>query len=164
MKVGDKVRATGYFTKAIFLRGQSSLEVERRIGYRRGRLSAGWWLLFLERKPMVSEFEFRGYSQMSGGISQGHLPNPSDPRTAEQRLRDSGSDLGRQKTDIVNRVFTVTGANRLAKVIPIRGEFGESDYPPGSGIPQWTLTRNANLQATVVAKIEPGEMYLGNYL
>jgi hypothetical protein len=162
MKVGDIVRLGGYYTKARFFRGVSATEIERRIGYHSGRLARGWYLLFLLDPLQFSDFEVRGYSQMSGGVPQGHLPNPPDRRNSEQRLRAEGYDLDRIKKETVTDTFCLRGADRLAKVIPFAGEFGENDYPPGSGIPQWTLTTIK--QFKVAAFVNAGDKYMGDYV
>ena len=166
----------GDFSKALYYRSQSSDEVERRIGYRAGRLRKGWWLLFLTEMPKTDQFEYRGYSQMSGGIAQGHLQRnlPADQRgpNAEQSLKAAGYNLTgtsyqakgmKQKT--IEDTFRLQGWQRLAKVRPVAAEFGDADtpdYPPGTGIPQWTLTHP--LRWVAAAFVGPGEMYQGNYL
>lgn len=161
MQAGDIFTLGGFFTKAMFLRSQSGAEIERRLGYRTGRLSDGWRLLFLTEMPGASDFEYRGYTQMSGGVPLGHLLNPPDKRNSEQRLKDDGFDLGKLKLATISGVFTLEGPARLAKVIPVRGEYGEADYPPGIGYPQWTLTKRLNFK--VAAVLGPGETYLGDY-
>ena len=152
---------TGFFTRALFLRGRTSQELEDLLGYGGGRLGQGWWLLFMVELPGPQDFEFRGYSQMSGGVARGHLPAPPDPRTAEQTLRDRGHDdesLAAFKRKFVAANFTLHGAARLAKVIP---KLPGRDYPPGRGIPQWELVRARRFR--VVAEVAPGAMYLGSY-
>jgi hypothetical protein len=157
--VGDIVAARGFFTKAHWLRMRSSEEIERRIGYGPGRLADGWWLLFLIEMPAASDFEVRGYSHFSGGVVEGHLPMPPDPRTTEQRLRDDGYNLANIKRNLLATVFRLEGASRLAKVKPVRGG---SDYPPGEGIEQWTLIREKPFK--VAAFIGPGQRYEGLYV
>lgn len=163
MTVGDRVRRSGFITQAKFLRSQSSLEIERRLGYRTGRMAQGWTLLFLLDRLTEADFEFRGYSQMSGGVSQGHLPMPPDRRNAEEFLKEEGYDVPRLKRDVITTVFKYSGSDRLCKVIPTAGEFGENDYPPGSGIPQWTILKNREKWFQVAAVIGPNETYLGDY-
>jgi hypothetical protein len=161
LQVGGTANLRGFFTKALYLRNQPSLEVERRLGYRAGRLDEGWWLCFLLQMPRGDDFEVRGYSQMSGGVAQGHLASPPDPKNAEQKLKADGFDMAKIKGDLIVNTFRLSGPERLAKVIPARGEFGENDYPPGSGIPQWTLTKP--LQFMVAAFVGPREQYMGFY-
>lgn len=161
LTVGGTANLRGFFTKALYVRNQPSREIEKRLGYRAGRLDEGWWLCFLLQMPKGDDFEVRGYSQMSGGVAQGHLASPPDPRNAEQKLAADGVDMVKVKGNLLRDVFRLSGPERLAKVIPARGEFGENDYPPGSGIPQWTLTKP--LQFKVAAFMGPREDYQGNY-
>lgn len=75
-----------------------------------------------------------------------------------------GYDLPRMKRTILNDVFRLTGAERLAKVRPVAREHGDPtipDYPPGLGIPQWTLT--TPLRWVAAAFMAPGKVYDGNY-
>ncbi len=161
LAVGQTVEMDGFFTQAKWLRGRAPSDVERRIGYRSGRLRDGWYLMFLMRKPSVLEFELRGMSYMSGGVEQGHLPDPPDPRTAERRLGDDGFNVSGIKKKLVDEIFRVNGPGRLCKVVPIADPFGDSDYPPGSGIPQWILTRE--LPFRVAAVVGPRQTYSGTY-
>lgn len=151
----------GYVTKAKFIRGQSAGELEARLGFRKGRLNGGWRLYFLDEMPRPDDFEYRGYSQMSGGVERGHNPARSDGRTAEDRLRGSGADLMRLKERTVREVFAISGSERLAKVVPNDPATGENDYPPGTGIPQWQLTRE--LVFHLAAKLGLNEVYQGDY-
>lgn len=171
LRVGEMQKLQGDFSKALYYRSQSSSEVERRIGYRAGRLREGWWLMFLTVLPTPEQFEYRGYSQMSGGREQGHLPQYSSGPTAEDRLKSGGFNLTgsehqqrglKQKT--IAEVFRLSGPERLAKVRPVAREHGDPDvpdYPPGAGIPQWTLTQS--LIWVAAAFVAPGQTYLGNY-
>lgn len=92
----------------------------------------------------------------------GHLKNPTDPRNAEQRLLDDGYNVPAMKDRLISEVFALDGPDRLAKVEPVRDEFGENDYPAGSGVPQWTLSKPK--QFKVAAFIKAGQTYLGNYV
>jgi hypothetical protein len=162
MNLDEIVFRRGFFTKALWLRMQPADPLEARIGYRSARLADGWWLLFMLEVPRVDEFEVRGYSHLSGGVVQGHLPSPPDPRNAEQRLHDGGYDLARIKSSLIGNSFRIDGPERLAKVLPVRSEFGLDDYPPGTGIAQWTLTRAKAFR--VAAFMGPGQVYDGYYV
>jgi hypothetical protein len=155
---GQSVEITGFFTKARFLRQQSAAELERRLGYAQGRLDKGWWLLFLEKMPTPKDFEFMGYTYMSGGVVQGHLrPGP----TAEQRLKAGNYDVFGLKRRAILQTFRLFGPERLAKVVPIGGESGTMPYPPGTGFPQWRLVQP--LPFRVWGSIGPGQVYSGDY-
>jgi hypothetical protein len=155
---GQRVPMTGFFTKARFLRQQLASELERRLGYAQGRLGKGWWLLFLEQMPTPNDFEFMGYSYMSGGASQGHLrPGP----TAEQELKAEKYDVFGLKRRTILQTFRLSGPDRLAKVVPVDGASGPMPYPPGSGFPQWKLIQP--LPFRVWGSIGPGQVYSGDY-
>lgn len=161
MTKGETPWCDGFFTKAFWLRMQTSAELERRLGYRTGRMNDGWYLLFLLQMPTPDQFEFRGYSYLSGGVAQGHLANPPDRRNVEQQMRDEGKNLPQIKQRIIQDVFRLDGPERLAKVIPKRDPFGADDYPAGSGIAQWKLT--TPLPFKVVDFFAPGQTYTGFY-
>ena len=128
--------------------------------------------MFLLEKPTVDQFEYRGYSHMSGGIPQGHLPANRGNPTAEQRLHGAGVNLtGRSfeskglKQKTIEQTFKLAGADRLAKVRPVARAHGDPDvpdYPPGPGIPQWTLT--TPLRWVAAAFVAPGNTYEGHYV
>ena len=148
----------GYFSKAVHYRRQPPDELERRIGYSAGTLREGYWLMFLTRMPGVGQFEVRGYSHLPDGKEVGGRLN------AEERLRAEGYNLSGTsyqrkgiKHMLVEEVFRLVGADRLAKIRPVR----RGDYPPGSGIPQWALTEP--LPFVAAAFVGPGETYDGNY-
>lgn len=157
--VGATIHGRGYVTKASVLRMKSPDRLEQELGYQPGRLSGGWHLLFLLSLPTADQFEYRGYTNMSGGVSMGQLANPPDPRNAEQRLAGDGFDLAALKARTLADTFRVQGADRLAKVVPTNpGNL----YPPGLGQPQWEIT--ALLPFKVAAFVGPGGAYTGNYL
>ena len=150
----------GFVTVAMPLRSQSTAELESRLGYAPGRLNGGWWLLFLTQMPAPGDFEYRGYSHMSGGIPQGHLRLPGG-KTTEQMLRARGFNMRNLKAQTIANTFKLNGHHRLAKLLPVTDPSGPNPYPPGTGIPQWELVKC--LRFRVVKLIGPGQMYLGNY-
>ena len=160
LAVGGLVDMGGFFTKALYLRGVSAAELERRLGYHPGRLKDGWWLLFMETVPSMMEFRFKGYSQMSGGVAQGHLPGRANGSDAQDRLYNQGMDVDRLKQKVIRDTFTVIGANRLAKVVPV---MRQGTYPAGTGIPQWELERGVEKPFHVAAFIGPAGVYSGDY-
>ncbi len=158
LTVGSTIRTRGYVSKALYLRGQTSSELERRLGYRSGRLGHGWHLLFLLQKPRLDEFDLRGYSHLSDGIPRGGHHPP------EAELENEGwteADINRLKRGVVERTFKIAGPERLVKVVPVIEHSDAETYPPGSGIPQWRLS--AELPFRVQAFIGPGDVYRGGY-
>ncbi|MFK7838254.1 MAG: hypothetical protein AB8B60_18750 [Sulfitobacter sp.] len=156
----------GYFTQAIFLHGQTGWELERRIGYHSGMLKQGWLLAYLLEVPRAHEFELRGYSQLSNGIEQGNLPeNRNNPNVEEIALQEGSLDVEKAKFRLSTETFTVHGAKRLAKVVPL-GDLNpevETPYPQGSGIPQWTLKKGKRLRARIMGVFGPDDRWTGGY-
>jgi hypothetical protein len=154
----------GYITQAKYLRSQSTREIELRIGYRAGRLAEGYSLWFLLDRLTPEDFEFRGYSQMSGGVPMGHKPAHSDDPNAEQSLLAEGYDLAALKRRICDQTFRYVGPDWLCKVIPIREKFGDKDYPQGTGIPQWEIVRDRPKRFQLAAVVPGDGKYTGNYI
>ena len=162
--IGSIETSAGYITQAKFVRMQSASELERRLGFRAGRLKDGFKLMFLIDVLVPDDFEFRGYTQMSGGIERGHKAAFAKGPNAEQRLASDGVDLRRLKEKICRETFAYQGADRLCKVVPHAAPFGDADYPAGTGIPQWEILRNRSKRFKVADLVAPGQAYSGMYL
>ena len=119
--------------------------------------------MFLLDKLTPHDFEFRGYTQMSGGVVQGHLRQPPDPRNSEQRLHDGSYDAQKLNEKLVRETFVYSGPDRVCKVIPVAGVTGANDYPQGTGIPQWEILKTRPKRFKVAALISPNQLYTGNY-
>jgi len=150
MDVGDNISVKGYITQLHFVAKKTGPQLENLIGFKAGRLGLGWAMLHLTKMPKPGDFQFRGYSQMSGGISQGHLKNPIDKRTAEQRLKADEFDVVKLKEMIIKDTFAISGAKRLVKIIPNKKPAGNKDFPPGTGIPQWELVKPMKFKVAAV--------------
>ena len=145
MKVGDHMSVGGYATRLLFLAGQTPNELETRIGYHRGRLAQGFWLLVLAEQVRPADVELVGYSHFSGG-KIGH-PSQSARPTVESAAADQfGAEFLTHSKMRLASSFAEVGAQRLVKVLPaIRHDAAMANadqYPPGSGIPQFNLTTN----------------------
>jgi hypothetical protein len=150
--VGSRIPRAGFFTK-LYLLGDVSdgFELERRLGYKRGRLSRGWYLLLLlGDPPAADEFEFAGYSHFSGGRIRGHQIDPlRRGPTVEEDLRTDGLDVAVLRSATAKR-FVTQGPERVAKVVPRlrdtdahetsiqKGKYWNTELSP---IAQWVLTR-----------------------
>ena len=158
LAANQSILLDGFFTQVKYLKHQTYPQVERRLGLAPGRLARGWWLLFLEQMPSPADFEFMGYSHMSGGVVQGHL-RPGR-MTAEQELVSRNYDVFGLKQRTIRQTFSLSGPDQLAKVVPVNSPSGSMPYPPGSGVPQWKLI-NA-LSFRVWGLVGPGQIYSGN--
>lgn len=154
MRPGEKVQMKGYITQNHYLAGKSCSRLESLLGFKAGRLSGGWALLALTQLPKPDDFEFRGYSYLSGGMEKGHDSALSSGKTMEVKLKDGNFDLAKLKAAIIKNTFSVSGSKRLVRVVPKDPPSGNKDYPPGLGVPQWELIRK--LGFVVLGIMEPG--------
>lgn len=148
-KVGQAIKAAGYITQYHFVARKTGAQLERLIGYKAGRLGEGWMMLYLTQMPGPMDFKFRGYSQMSGGVSKGHLKTKEDLFAAQRdkELKFAQEyDVQKLKQAIIKNVFRLSGSKRLVKVIPNKRASGSKDYPPGAGIPQWELVKKLSFK------------------
>lgn len=149
----------GNFTKALYLRGQSSSELERRLGYGPGRLAQGWWLIFALDKPASTDFEFGGYTHFSGSRIGDPKLGASRDHVETDLAKHLGGSAGVAHAKIGHVAgLELSGPNRLAKVIPVAPG---NDYPVGAGIYQCNVT--SPVKCKVAAFVPPGGTYLGNY-
>ncbi len=128
----------GYFTIERNIRGLSTQEIERKLGFRRGRLTHGARVLVLEREPRADEFESAGSTRFSGG---------------------KGLNL-----EELQRTKSIPGAwlgQRLVKVVPDLIDSAFEWYPGASSIAaeQWKLTKN--VPAHEVCRLKAGDRYWG---
>ncbi len=154
---GRMVRRAGRFTKAAYLTGVGPREIEGRLGYRKGRLDPGWWLLFLTEMPGPDDFEVRSLGQGPAAATHG--------QAAEPPARPA--DLRRTKERLIAEVFSLKGSARLAKAVAKAGplsELEEPDHVGDSGIPQWELRPDRALTWKVAAFLRAEEVYNGFFI
>lgn len=146
MPIGQQLNVSGCVTKDKFIRGRTIEEIERLIGFHRGRLSSGLTVVRLNRLPAINEFELAAYSNVATHRHQ----QPTD------------LDISKIK-QLAIASWSLTGVERLVKVLAaIRHDTGmdpDVQYPPGRGIPQWKLT--VQVPGTVIAEVSgtPGSRY-----
>ena len=80
----------GFIGKLSYIRGQSSAEIEKRVGYRAGRLSSGWVLLVMLKKPAPDQFSLGGYSQNSNAEVMERSPSGFPVRTRIDTVARAG--------------------------------------------------------------------------
>ena len=125
--------------------------------------------MWLTEMPGEKDFEYGGYTHMSGGRVEGHQPWGASGPTAEERLRQDGANLygnslvskGLKARTMANQFF-ISGPHRLGKVRPVAPPDkikDEPDYPPGDGVPQWKLVRP--LWWVSAAFVPPGGIFTG---
>lgn len=165
LQVGDRPRFKGNVTTLDKLPVGSGEEIERMVGYHRGRLSDGYFILLLVEAITADDFDFHGITLRSGGKTG----NPGQPnRQPVQQVmtkefaksfqlrpdpRQAASAHIKQMKDRLVRRDVSRGPDRLAKVLPtIRHNRSIPDavqYPPGGGALQWDLTKEAQFLVAV---------------
>jgi len=138
LAVGAPIERAGYFTNRKYLGDlKNGAELERRLGYAPGRMTGGWYVLFMiDRTPSAMEFELGGYTHFSGSRERGHTNTPGE--SAEEWLKTHSVDILRIRQSSADR-FTISGPERLTKIVPVIPD-GVYWHPDPNPVPQWRLT------------------------
>lgn len=127
MQVGQILLSKGFVTQDKCVLGLSLLQIEKTLGYKEGRLSEGAWVGVCLKLPDPTQFDLKGYSQVPG----------------HKHIDLEGYDTNKLK-QIALSVMRIEGRDRLVKLFPLKlhnnALSNDEQYPPGSGIPQWSLT------------------------
>lgn len=147
MNINEMIEVRGCVTQERYLKGRSLPELERLLGFAKGRLDKGIVVATLIQLPTISQFELLGYTQVAE-----HKFKGIDPKKL---------DVNKLKQMVISEAFTLVGNKRLVKVIantPHNAKIdNDTQYPPGQGIPQWKLT--SLIPARVAAIVLPGKVY-----
>jgi len=170
LQVGQLAITKGFIARLIHVVNQPAAELEQRLGFRTGRLGQGWMLLLLKESIAPGEFAFAGYTNSSGGRSKVTTPSGIEHTPIEDQVRARstaideklGTGWFKQQKDLAGS-FVLTGSQRIVKVVPhmphMAGIPDDVQYPPGTGVPQWILTKEK--QFLVAAVIGRGGTYAG---
>lgn len=138
MQLHEIIQVKGCITQEKYIKGKSPRELERLLGFHKGRLDAGAVIAVLIQLPVPNQFELLGYSQVA------------EHRFNEDAIK--GLSVSTLKELVVRESFTLVGPKRLVKIIPLMNHdrlmSSDLQYPPGLGVPQWKLT--SRLSARVV--------------
>jgi hypothetical protein len=155
-----EIPSSGFFTKQIWLQGQTLKEIENRIGFHSGRLKDGCLIGVATALPGPDDFEFAGYSQVAEhhtARQYGNINQAKNKSEADAQLKS--------KLNLIAS-WSLQGSDRLIKVFPgIRHSANlqpDFQYPPGSGIQQWKLKKT--IVWKIIAKLEryPDEIFIPN--
>lgn len=170
-RIGDIVSVRGCLTRLIDIINRDPIHLEDLIGFHRGRLSRGYYLLLLKEPMAAGEFQFLGYTHLSGG--KYGLPS-NDPAAEAARPTVQGSLEQKFGVAGVNGLarkiagdIPATGERRLAKIVPVIGHdqaMGPADQYPASkhGIAQFNLT--VPKKFLVSAFVDPNRRFQGGGL
>ncbi|MBN8633305.1 MAG: hypothetical protein J0L76_20920 [Rhodobacterales bacterium] len=146
--LGQPISLTGNVTTLQWIKPGFEAETEAALGYHRGRLAQGYWIMLLKQLPGPGQFTFDGTTLNSGGRTG--LPAATQaadhlrPKVHDQILAQRGAA---GYADLQARVLTnvqVQGEHRIAKVLPgTRHDAAmapNQQYPAGGGGLQWVIT------------------------
>jgi hypothetical protein len=145
--LGQHVTLSGNVTTLQWIKPGAEAETEAALGFHRGRLAQGYWILLLRHLPRPDQFRFDGTTLNSGGrlgmpatTSAADLQRPSvHDQVMAQRGASGYADLQTRTL----RDIRVTGEQRIAKVLPgtrHAAMMAPSDqYPAGGGGLQWSI-------------------------
>jgi hypothetical protein len=148
MRVGETIHPKGCFTQLKYLAGQSLSEIERRLGYRTGRLAQGAYVLQACELPGPNGFNLLAYSLTPGDRFK--TAGSYDPQKASALFGDLDHHKLRQ---LALAGWQISGPDSLVKIIPVTPHSDRETYPSGSGVPQWEMT--VPLRCRVAAFVEP---------
>ena len=134
------IQVKGCITQEHYIKGKTLPELERLLGFQKGRLEKGVTVAALIQMPLLSQFELMGYTQVAGHRFNGEATK--------------GLDVNRLKELVLKETFTLVGTKRLVKLIPNTPHNSLLDndlqYPPGMGVPQWKLTSRLSARVLYV--------------
>lgn len=146
--LGQPITLTGNVTTLQWIKPGFETETEAALGFHRGRLAQGYWIMLLKQLPMPGQFAFDGTTLNSGG----RLGLPAATEAAD-RLRPRVHDqlFARRGAagygDLQSRALAgarIQGEQRIAKILPgTRHDAAMApaqQYPAGGGGLQWVIT------------------------
>lgn len=147
-RVGDTIDKAGMVTKNSWVLGRSASALEDALGYRRGRLSKGWFTLVLLDRLGPGDFELAGTTLRSDGREGLPAGTPEADRL-RRRVHDTVMERGeagyRDLQIAALRSVTAKGDDRIVKVLPMwwpdERAPPRKEYPMGGGALQWRLIR-----------------------
>ena len=147
MHLHEYINVWGCITQEKYIMGRPAAEIESILGFNSGRLRNGFVVAALEQLPNIDQFELLGYTQVAE-----HRRNMEATK---------GLDINKLKNMVRKETFTVSGINRLVKILPnIPHQLhmsNDEQYPPGTGVPQWKLTKM--IVAKIISVVPEGRMY-----
>ena len=161
-ELGKSVFASGCVTRLVDVVNRSPGDLEDLVGFHRGRLADGFYLLVLTDSLSPGEFEFFGYTYFSGG--RFGLPS-NDPaqegarRGVHATMQIDYGDAGLKRIeDKFARAIRPKGVERYVKIAPMilhDQAMGSADQYPASrlGITQLNILRSAAKRFYIAAKV-----------
>ncbi len=158
-EISKLVYESGCFTKLKQIAGASLSEIEIRLGFRRGRLSQGAYIVQASELPGSDQFDLIGYTNV-----------PADEFKTNGKYDNSKADAKYGKLDhavfkknIVLPSWEISGPDSLVKVVAVIEHSNSETYPYSPNpVSQWMV--NEPIRCKVIAFIPPnGRFTLSKY-
>ena len=161
LALGSKEDQKGCLTRLIDVVNKEPSYLEDLVGFHRGRLSQGYhFLLLLKQRFEPEEFEFFGYTYMSGGKigipSRNPVLSELRPSAHDMVVLALGKQGAQKELERLCRDIQFTGEHRYVKIVPVIPHNPRMNnayqYPASKhGIPQFNLL--VNKRFLVAAKV-----------
>lgn len=153
MEIGDTVKRNGYVTTFPEVKRKTGRQLETMLGYKASTKGEGWALLYLLRLPDSSDIEIDSMAHLMAGVSGAMAKSLPPKAELEKMLKDNGTALDLLKEKIIEAGFSISGGNRICKVVPNKDP-DKKPYKLSLNVTQWELT--TKLAFKVAALIPPG--------
>jgi hypothetical protein len=161
LKVGSSEHIQGDVTTLNWIGPRPPAAVERALGFRAGRLAAGYWVLLLKEPLRPDDFVFAGTTLRSGGrygLPAGNAAADALRVRVNDRLRIERGTVGYEALQRkVLASAAISGLQRIAKVIAVTPHdpslAPDLQYPPGGGGLQWKLVKKKRF--LVAMEVQP---------
>jgi hypothetical protein len=121
---------SGWITQEKYILGSTPAEMEDLLGVPSGYFSHGAVVWALQRLPHPNEFELGGFTHWPGGRPRGVQPDTSIPSTPAFVSKHKG---------FARDSWSLTGPDRLVKVVPNWAPAHVDTWPVGKGVKQWKI-------------------------
>ena len=149
LKLNDVISLGGFVTKRISIQNKSLVEIERILGYNRGRLALGAVILVAQKLPNINDFYLQGTTEVPSHRVYDQMGNLNFPKNQKESLHYTKLKIATKSG------WSTYGDNSLVKVIPKIAHnstlIPDLQYPPGGRVEQWEINKNAQIDFKVVA-------------
>lgn len=155
--LNSTIQEAGFVTQDKYLRGRTLWEIEKILGFHRGRCEKGLYIARVIQLPSPHQFELKGYTLIPDHQQKDGYPGASASGAApdfdQAKLKRMAYDL-----------WTTQGPPQLIKAIPAIPHSANLDddfqYPSGWGVPQWKLTSRVNMEVIAFINRYPNGRYM----
>lgn len=153
MQIGETVKRMGYVTTFGEVKRKSGAQLDGMLGYKASSKGEGWALLYLIRRPDPNDLQFDSIAHLMLGIPGSMLKGLPAKAELEKMMKDNATAFERLKDQIIDTAFSLTGGDRICKVVPDKDP-DRKLYRFSRSVTQWELI--SKLAFKVAALIPPG--------